>query len=74
MPVHKVMDHTGHSEKAWDAADVVSAAEAEKRFKELTGQGFVALEPGKDGTPGRLLKAFDPEVETTLFQPQLQGG
>lgn len=74
MPVHKVMDHTGHSEIAWEKADVVSVEEAEKRFKELTGKGFKAILPGKNGEPGRLLKAFDPEVETTLFQPQLQGG
>lgn len=74
MPTHKILDRTGHTEKAWDKADKVSMAEAEKRFKELTGKGFMAWEPGKDGTPGRQLKSFDPNVETTLFQPALQGG
>lgn len=74
MPMHKVMDSTGHSEKAWEQSDVVSVADAEKRFKELTGRGFLAVEPGKNGDPGRVLKSFDPNVETTIFQPALQGG
>lgn len=74
MPKQQIMDHTGHTTEAWDKADVVGIKDAEARFKELTGRGFVAIEPGKDGAPGRMLKKFDPEVETTLFQPQLQGG
>lgn len=74
MPVHKVMDMTGHTEKAWEKSDVVSVEEAEKRFKELTGKGFTAIAPGKNGEPGRIMRKFDPEVETTVFQPQLQGG
>lgn len=71
---HQILDHTGHSEKAWEAADTVGVAEAEKRFVELTGKGFLAFEPGKDGEAGRQLKAFDPSVEITTFTPSLQGG
>ena len=74
MPKQQVLDHTGHSTFEVDKADKVSLAEAEKRFKELTGRGFIAIEPGKDGEPGRIVRKFDPEVETTIFQPQLQGG
>lgn len=74
MPVQKIMDHTGHSEKVFDRADVVSVEEAEKRFAELTGRGFKAIAQGADGDAGTILKAFDPNVESTLFIPQLQGG
>jgi hypothetical protein len=34
-----VMDHTGDTRREFDAADKASIAEAEKRFKELTGAG-----------------------------------
>lgn len=74
MPIQKIMDHTGHSEKVFDKADTVAVAEAETRFAELTKKGFIAFEPGAGGEPGTLLKKFDPEVETTVFHPPLQGG
>jgi hypothetical protein len=47
---------------------------AEKRFKELTGRGFRAVALGEGGTPGKVIGRFDPQVERTLFIPQLQGG
>ena len=75
MPVHNVMSRNGHDQFAFDKSDKMSVAEAEKRFNELVGtKKFMAIEPGKNGEPGRLLKAFDPDVEETLFQPSLQGG
>jgi hypothetical protein len=46
----------------------------EARFKKLTKDGFRAVAPGKSGQQGRLLSAFDPEVDETLFIPPLQGG
>jgi len=74
MPTHQVMDATGHTEHAWDKADVVKAKQAEARFRELTRKGFVAVAPGLRGAPGRLLKQHDPDAETVIFHPQLQGG
>lgn len=74
MPRQQVLDHTGHSEHAWDKADTVSVGEAQARFDQLVAKGYMALEPGKNGEPGRQLKSFDPDAETTLFQPALQGG
>jgi hypothetical protein len=69
----QIMDHTGHTTAVFDKADKVSMDEAEKRFKELTGSGFRAAEVSA-GQEGRLVKAFDPNVDTLLFIPQLQGG
>lgn len=73
MPKQLVMDHSGHSEHAFDRADVVSTQEAERRFKELTGQGFTAAAI-KPGGQSAIIRAFDPGVEETLFIPRLQGG
>ena len=74
MAVQIVMDHTGDTRHEFDAGDAKALARAEKRFRELTGKGFRAVALGKDGGPGQLVKQFDPEVEQTLFIPQLQGG
>jgi hypothetical protein len=74
MGVHIVMDRSGDTRHEFDIADAKAVALAEKRFRELTGKGFRAVALAKDGGPGRLIGKFDPEVEQTLFIPQLQGG
>lgn len=74
MPKHNVLDHHGHSTFEFAAADTVAVKEAEQRFKELTGKGYWASEPGPNGAPGKLVKSFDPNVETTNFMPMLIGG
>ena len=74
MSVHIVMDRNGDTRHEFDVADPEAVALAERRFLELTGRGFRAAALGKDGNPGKLLREFDPQVERTLFIPQLQGG
>ena len=70
----QIMDHTGHSTVDFSKADKVSLAEAEARFNELMERKFIASAPGKDGAPGTLLKSFDPDAETIIMNPPLQGG
>lgn len=74
MRVQIVMDRSGDARHEFDAADTAALARAENRFQDLTAKGFRAVTLGKDGQPGRLMQKFDPEVERTLFIPQLQGG
>ena len=73
MKTHIVMDPRGDTRHEFDAACPVALAEAEERFRDLTGKGFRAVALGKDGN-NSLLRGFDPEVEQTLFIPQLVGG
>jgi hypothetical protein len=68
-----VMDHTGDTRHQFDPADLGAVAEAEKRFKELTGSGFTAAKRLDDGK-SEVVKSFDPTAEETLFIPRLQGG
>jgi hypothetical protein len=68
------MDRTGDTRATFDTTDSVAIAAAEARFMELTGKGFVAVVPGAAGAPGVKMKAFDPNVETIVFHPQLMGG
>jgi hypothetical protein len=48
-------------------------AEAEARFMELTGAGFIAAKRLGEGK-SEVLRSFDPTAEETLFVPRLQGG
>ncbi len=74
MGVQIVMDRSGDTRHEFDVSDLKTVARAEARFQQLTGSGFRAVALGKNGEPGELIRAFDPEVEQTLFIPQLRGG
>ena len=67
------MDATGDTRQEIDAADAVAMAEAESRFKQLTGAGFTAAVRRGDGR-SELLRRFDPAAEETVCFPRLQGG
>jgi hypothetical protein len=73
MGTQIVMDHTGDTRHSFDPKDAAAIAEAEKRFKELTGAGFTAAVRTGPGEQ-KLVRAFDPAAEETLFHPQLVGG
>jgi len=73
MHTQIIMDHTGDTRHQFDPADAAAIAEAEKRFKQLTGAGFTAAKRLGEGK-SEVLKAFDPRAEETLFIPRLTGG
>ena len=73
MKTHIIMDRRGDTRHEFDAGCPLALAEAEARFRDLTGRGFRAVALGKDGN-NVLMRGFDPEVEQTLFIPQLVGG
>jgi hypothetical protein len=73
MAAQIVMDHTGDSRHQFDPADAAAVAEAEERFKMLTGAGFTAAKRLSEGK-SEILKNFDPTAEETLFIPRLKGG
>jgi hypothetical protein len=74
MGVQIVMDGSGDTRHEFDASDLESVAKAEERFHALIGKGFRAVALGRDGNSGELTGSFDPNVEETLFIPQLKGG
>ena len=73
MQTHIIMDRRGDTRHEFDAACPFALAEAEKRFRDLTGNGFRAVALGRDGN-NVLVREFDPADEQTLFIPQLVGG
>jgi hypothetical protein len=74
MRVQIVMNYHSDMRIEYDAGDLKAVAQARERFRELTAIGFRAAALSGDGSPGRLIREFDPLVEQTLFIPQLKGG
>jgi len=68
-----VMDHTGDTRHEFDPGNAQALAEAERRFKELTGAGFTAAKRIGDGG-SEIVRSFDPTAEETIFIPRLRGG
>jgi hypothetical protein len=71
MATQIVTDHTGDTR--FNPDDVRAQAKAEKRFKELTGQGFTAAVRTASGEVAKV-HSFDRTAEETLFFPRLVGG
>jgi hypothetical protein len=73
MAVQIVMDHSGDSRHHFDANDLKALAEAERRFKVLTGNGFTAATRQANGDVS-LVRSFYSKAEETVFYPRLIGG
>jgi hypothetical protein len=73
MHLQIVMDKSGDTRHRFDPEDTREVGEAERRFRELTGAGFIAAKRTGDGTP-ELVRHFDPAARETVFMPRLVGG
>jgi hypothetical protein len=73
MATQIVMDHTGDTRHNFDVKDENALLQAEERFKQLTLVGFTAAVRTAPGQT-KLVRAFDPTAEETLFFPRLIGG
>ena len=68
-----VMDRSGDTRYHLESNNAQALAEAEERFKELTGLGFTAAVRTASGEISKV-RSFDPTAEETLFFPRLVGG
>jgi hypothetical protein len=73
MPLQIIMDSTGDTRHLFDLTDETAVADAERRFRMLTGKGYRAVRLTA-GQTGVVLEKFDPSADETLFIPPLQGG
>ena len=74
VKVHIVMDGSGDTRHEFDEADFAAVAEADLRFRQLLAQGYSAIAFTGNGSPGHLIRTFDPSAERTVFVPRLVGG
>jgi hypothetical protein len=73
MHLQIVMDTSGDTRHQFDPEDTSAVAEAERRFRELTGAGFIAAKRTGNGTT-ELVRHFDAAAQETVFIPRLLGG
>ena len=73
MAMQIVMDHNVDTRRYFDPNDADALAKAERRFKELTSQGFTAAVRIVSGEVAKI-SSFNPTAEETLFFPRLIGG
>jgi hypothetical protein len=73
MAIQIFMDHTGDSRHFFEQDHPKQLAEAERRFKKFTSQGFTAATRTAAGDL-KVIRSFDPTAEETLFYPHLVGG
>jgi len=77
MARHIIMDPSGHSTFEFDKHSTVSLNEAERRFNNLIGKGYIPAETTGDGThhvSSRTDRLFNPDADETIFIPALRGG
>ena len=68
-----IMDTSGEARHHFDPADASTVSEAEKRFRDLVGAGFIAAKRTGNGT-SELVRRFDLAARETVFIPRLVGG
>jgi hypothetical protein len=73
MHLQIVLDTSGDARHQFAPEDASAVAEAERRFLELTGAGFIAAKRTGNGT-SELIRQFDPTAQETVFIPRLVGG
>lgn len=74
MSLMEIMDRTGHTEVNWDQSDEDETEVARETFNRMTARGFRAFRTDGKGTQGTRMTEFDPEAESLILVPHLQGG
>lgn len=74
MHVQIVMNKSGDTRHVYDLSTPADAASARALFRELTEKGYSAVGFRAGNENGKLLREFDPDVQRTVFVPQLRGG
>ena len=70
----QIMGPNGHTTIEFDPVDATTTKTAAEAFAEKLLNGYVAVAPGADGAPGRVLREFDPNVERIIMRPPMAGG
>jgi hypothetical protein len=70
-----ILDQNGDSKHVWDADNEIEVEAMRKLFADYKAKGYAAYAvEGKEGTKGKLIREFDPELERIIFAPQMRGG
>ena len=68
MKTMNILDKTGDTILEWDKDDEASVEKARKTFEEKKKEGYTAYKLGEK------LDGFDPDAESIILVPKVQGG
>jgi hypothetical protein len=68
------MDHTGHTQLAWDPDNPDEVEAARTFFDKLRGKGYAATRRAPGERHGETVHEFDPAARELTMQPAIAGG
>lgn len=72
--VLRILDHSGDTVVAWAPGTKTEEDEAEKKFDELSKQGFLMFAASAPGKTPEQVRTFDPQAFEIVAVPQYRGG
>lgn len=72
--IAQLVDTHGDVKVEWDKNNLESIAKAKNEFKSLLKSGGSFFSINEDGSTGKRVDKFDPELQLLIFIPQIAGG
>lgn len=69
-----VLDQSGDFKIIWDADKPDEVEQARKTFEDLRKKGYAPFKVNRQGNQGEQVRTFDPEQQTLIMVPAMQGG
>jgi hypothetical protein len=70
----RILDHTGHTEVAFNPADPVEVAAVREQFNAIMASQRGLAYTMENGEEGAVIHEFDPSARETYVTPQIVGG
>ena len=72
--VMALMNSSGDLKTIWNSENADEVAVARKSFDEAKRKGMMAYRVNRKGNRGEVINEFDPDAETIILAPAMQGG
>ena len=69
-----ILGRPGDTKVVWDSDNEAEVKNAERTFNELVAEGFTGYAVRRSGERGERIREFDPEAESLIMVPRMQGG
>jgi len=68
------MNSSGDLKTMWNSDKTAEVEVARAQFQSMKAKGYMAYRINREGDKGEVMDKFDPEAETVILAPPLQGG
>lgn len=70
----RALTETGDLKIIWDPDNKEEVKAAKRQFNDFLKKKYVAYAGKRDGSKGKILKSFDPDVQRMILSPGIVGG